>query len=94
MPRAAALPFAPFAMFAMFAAGCVSVPEPGRVRVHHFFYGLAGGTGVDVRDVCPSGRASSVEVYRSFSSYVASIMTLGVYFPHDLRLRCVPRAPR
>ena len=79
-------------LMALLAAGCTTVPEAGRVRVHHFFLGLAGGTAVDVREVCPSGKASSVEVYRSVSSYVASIVSLGVYFPHDVRMRCVPRA--
>jgi hypothetical protein len=77
---------------ALLMAGCATVPEAGRVRVHHFVFGLAGGTEVDARDVCPSGKVTSVEVYRSFSAYVASIVTLGLYVPYDVRMRCVPRA--
>ena len=81
-------------LLSLLAAGCATVPEAGRVRVHHFFLGLAAGSDVDVRDVCPSGKASQIEVYRSLSSYLASIASLGVYFPHDIRMRCVPRARR
>ena len=58
--------------------------------MHEFLFGLSAGTVVDVRDVCPSGKAESIDVYRSFSAYALSIVTLGLYLPYDVRMRCSP----
>jgi hypothetical protein len=79
-------------LLALLLSGCATIPEAGRARVHHFVFGLAGGAELDVRDLCPSGKTATIEVYRSFSAYVASILSLGMYVPYDVRLRCVPRA--
>jgi hypothetical protein len=73
--------------------GCATVGESGNVRVHHFLFGLAGGAAVDVRDVCRSGRAESVSVHRGVSAYLLSIVTLGLYLPHDVQIRCA-KGPR
>jgi hypothetical protein len=68
--------------------GCATISESGNVRVHHYLFGLAGGAAVDVRDVCASGKAESLAIRRGFAEYALSILTLGLYLPHDVRIRC------
>jgi hypothetical protein len=91
------------AAVALLAGACASTThEAGRVRVHEFLFGLSGGAALDVRDLCPSGQARELAIERSFSTYLIGVVTLGIYVPFDVRVRCSgpestalePAAPR
>lgn len=56
--------------------------------VHRYLYGTVGSAGLDVRDVCTSGRASQVRVTRRAADYLLSVATLGIYVPHRVVVRC------
>jgi hypothetical protein len=51
-------------------------------------FGVFGGSSLDARDVCPSGEISEFEIRRSAPEYVVSIVSLGLYLPHQVRIRC------
>jgi hypothetical protein len=74
-------------------SGCASVGAK-RVRVDHFVFGLAAGRSVDVRDVCASGQADTLELTRTFGDYAWSVVTLGFYLPHHVDIACVKEAER
>lgn len=59
--------------------------------MHEYLFGAFGGAALDMRDLCPKGDVSEFEIRRSASAYVVSVLTLGVYLPHQVRVRC--RAP-
>jgi len=75
------------------ALGCAGARERGvrEVSVHRFAFGALGGGSVDVRDVCPSGQARRIEVTRRLWAYAASLGTLGLYLPHQVRVTCRER---
>ena len=82
-----------FALFASSWTGCAS-QGPGRVRVNHYVFGLAAGKSVDIRDLCASGQAHTLELSRTLGDYAWSVVTLGVYLPHHVQASCVKEAKR
>lgn len=73
--------------------GCAS-QGPGRARVNHYVFGLAAGRSVDIRDLCASGQADTLELSRTFGDYAWSVLTLGMYLPHHVQVSCVEAAKR
>lgn len=75
------------------ASGCAQrvAPSTREISVHEYLFGAFGGASLDMRDVCPGGDVREVEIRRSASAYVVSVLTLGVYLPHQVRVQC--RAP-
>ena len=78
----------------LFVAGCAARNATGvhEVSVHQFVFGAFGGRALDLRDVCVGSAAQSFELRRSFSDYVVSVLSLGMYVPHQVRVRCEERA--
>ncbi len=74
-------------------SGCASGAAT-RVRVDQYVFGLAAGNSVDVRDVCASGQADTLELTRTFGDYAWSVVTLGLYLPHHVEIGCVKEAER
>ena len=72
--------------------GCGAEARGSRERelmVRAYVFGAFGGRAIDVRDVCASGRARTVRLTRTASDYAAATLTLGMYVPHRVRVRCV-----
>jgi hypothetical protein len=79
--------------FSAFAAGCTERVAPGthEVSVHEYLFGAFGGGALDARDLCPSGSVEAFEIRRNAGAYFASIASLGLYLPHQVRVRCSQR---
>jgi len=52
-----------------------------------YLLGSLGTHVLDLRGLCP-GRAAEIEIASTPATVTASILTLGIYTPHELRLRC------
>lgn len=74
-------------------AGCSAPTAAGvhEVSVHEFVFGAFGGRGLDLRDVCVSSAPQSFELRRSALDYVLSVVSIGMYVPHRVRVRCEAR---
>jgi hypothetical protein len=72
------------------ASACAqrATPPIREISVHEYLFGAFGGRALDARDVCPSGVISDFEIRRDASAYLASIASLGIYLPHEVRIRC------
>lgn len=76
------------------SAGCAQRIAPSTVRevsVHEYLFGAFGGSTLDARDLCPSGGVAEFEIRRDAGSYLVSILSLGLYLPHQVRVRCLRR---
>jgi hypothetical protein len=62
--------------------------EQESVWASYFVFGLVGRPEVDVRDHCPSGRASEVETGASAATVGITLITLGIYTPRRVLVRC------
>ncbi len=54
-------------------------------------FGAFGGGDLDVRDVCPSGSVDELSVGSSWATLGVSVVTLGVYTPREVKLRCAAK---
>lgn len=67
-----------------------ATPAPGDAAVNRtanvFFFGLAG-TEIDARTDCPGGVAV-IETQQTFLNGLVSILTLGIYTPRTVTIRC------
>jgi hypothetical protein len=83
-----------FALFWL-CLGVAACAAPGqaieKVWLPTYLFGAIGGGDLDVRDVCPSGRAEELSVGATWSTLGVSIATLGVYTPRQARVRCAPK---
>jgi hypothetical protein len=72
------------------ANGCAQrvAPSTREVSVHEYLFGAFGGAALDARDLCPGGDVSAFEIRRSASAYLVSVLSLGLYLPHQVRVRC------
>ena len=81
------------------AAGCYKATflrDPGVMRgsVHDrwtdfFLFGLIGEDVIDVNDFCPGGRIAEVQTGGNFGTGVIYVLTLGIYTPRKVYVRCV-----
>jgi hypothetical protein len=71
--------------------GCAAHGEAvHRVWLPTYLFGSIGGGDLDVRDVCPSGRAAELSLGSSFGTLGVSVVTLGIYTPREAKVRCAP----
>ena len=63
-----------------------------RVLVPSYLLGTLGTHMLDVRGICP-GRTAEIEVVSTPATVAATILTLGIYTPHELRLQCAVSTP-
>jgi hypothetical protein len=72
------------------SSGCAQrvAPSVREISVHEYLFGAFGGGALDARDVCPAGAISDFEIRRNAAAYLASIVSLGIYLPHQVRIRC------
>ncbi|MBF0236772.1 MAG: hypothetical protein HQM12_03640 [SAR324 cluster bacterium] len=52
------------------------------------FWGLSGGTSIEVYEKCPYGRVSDISVFSSASQVILSVVTLGIYTPRTIEIHC------
>ena len=65
-------------------------PNEYAAWVNGFGFGLFGSRSIDVRDVCQSGVARRVAVEQTPTTTVLTLVSLGVYTPRQVRIRCQP----
>ncbi|MEO7034894.1 MAG: hypothetical protein ABI548_13375 [Polyangiaceae bacterium] len=53
-----------------------------------YAFGLWDKAELDVRDDCPVTGAESVRIGTTWSTFLVSVATLGVYTPHQVRVHC------
>lgn len=90
------------ALAALTLGGCAAtftdprVPagEEHQLWTSFFVGGLVGHAEVDVRDVCPDGRAHEVETGEDALTLGATILTLGVYAPRRVYVTCAAEPRR
>lgn len=77
------------ALWALSMLGCAG-PRAGvrSVWLPTYGFGALGGGDLDLRDVCPSGRAEELSVGSSWATLAVSFVTLGVYTPREAKVRC------
>ena len=66
-------------------------PVVEKAWVSTWLWGLVAAAPIDVRTQCRSGVAT-VETQQSFGNGIASILTLGIWSPQNVRITCASRA--
>jgi len=70
------------------AAACGAPEATGtRVLMPSYLLGTLGAYALDVRGLCP-GRTAEVELASTPGTIAMSLLTLGIYTPRELRVRC------
>jgi hypothetical protein len=69
-------------------AGCAPPAGTQRVWLPAYALGAIGGGELDVRDYCPPGTLREISEGSSFGTLGISLLTLGVYTPREVRIRC------
>jgi hypothetical protein len=88
----AQFPFLVWLVLALASTGCAAYQSTTRhVWLPAYLFGSIGGGDLDVRDVCPSGRAEQLSVGASWRTLGVSLVTLGVYTPREAKVRCAPK---
>jgi hypothetical protein len=59
----------------------------------YYLWGSIGEHRIDITRVCPSGNAT-ISRGRSFMNQLAADLTLGIYSPMTITIRCKPAATR
>jgi hypothetical protein len=70
------------------SCGSALAPNVQRVRADAYIFGLFGSRAIDLRDVCAGGAANQARITRQGWMYLASLLTLGIYVPHQVEIRC------
>ncbi len=70
-------------------AGCAAPPAgTQRVWLPAYALGAIGGGDLDVRDYCAPGATRELSVGSSWATLGVSAVTLGIYTPREVRIRC------
>jgi Bor protein len=64
---------------------------PHQHWVPGYAFGLYGKADLDVRDDCPSTGPANIRVGTTWSTFLVSVATLGVYTPREVAVRCKAR---
>jgi hypothetical protein len=74
------------------ATGCaVTPPATAPVREHWvpgYVFGIWGKGELDVRDDCPEAGAARVRIGATWSTLLVSLVTIGIYTPHEVIVHC------
>lgn len=63
--------------------------KPDYQKSHHFFImGLFGDKEIDVRKICKNTPVKQMQTVATFKDSAASIVTMGVYTPHTVKVWC------
>jgi hypothetical protein len=69
--------------------GCGAGPaHNGRVWAKSYAFGTLGQRDFDARDVCGERGAERIELVATPSTVLLSLVTLGIYTPKEVRVRC------
>jgi hypothetical protein len=73
------------------AATACGAPEATgtRVQMPSYLLGTLGTHSLDLRGLCP-GRATQISFASTPRTVAISLLTLGIYTPHQLSVRCGP----
>ncbi|HEY4157860.1 MAG TPA: hypothetical protein VGM29_07170 [Polyangiaceae bacterium] len=80
------------------ALSCAGSTPKAVTPVHHhvvpaFLFGAFDGPELDVRNDCPNTSAESIRIGTTWSTLGLSILTLGIYTPREVSIRCKRRGP-
>ena len=65
-----------------------ALPPAREHWVPGYVFGLWGKAELDVRDDCPVTGADSVRIGVTWSTILVSLVTVGMYTPREVRVRC------
>ncbi len=72
--------------------GCTAIPHAAAPRRDHwtpsYVFGIWGKAELDVRDDCPTGGAATIRIGATWSTLLVSVITLGLYTPSEVVVRC------
>jgi hypothetical protein len=66
----------------------IATGKANSIWASYYLFGLIGRPEIDVRDHCPSGRASAIETGADVVTVGASLLTLGIYTPRRVHVSC------
>ncbi len=67
------------------------VNDLGPVTQHYWFWGIQQSREVDAAEVCHGAhKIASIRLQTSLSQFVLSVVTLGIYSPREVVIRCLP----
>jgi Bor protein len=73
-------------------AGCTATrPAAAPLREHWvpaYVFGIWGKSELDVRDDCPEVGAARVRIGATWSTFLVSVVTLGIYTPREVIVHC------
>jgi Bor protein len=73
-------------------AGCGATRPAAAPRHEHwvpaYVFGIWGKSELDVRDDCPDAGASRIRIGATWSTFLVSVVTLGIYTPREVIVRC------
>ena len=77
------------------ALGCTATPAASAPTREHwvpgYVLGIWGKGELDVRDDCPATGAARVRIGATWSTLLVSVVTLGIYTPHEVIVHCQAR---
>ena len=87
-----AVALAASSLFWLLLPGCSGAHGTARPNEAHWVaaygFGVWGTAEFDIRDDCPSGVAENVRVGPTWTTLLVSLVTLGLYTPREVRVRC------
>jgi hypothetical protein len=73
-------------------AGCTATPPAAVPTREHwvsaYVFGIWGKAELDVRDDCPTTGAARVRIGATWSTFLVSVLTVGMYTPHEVLVHC------
>jgi len=70
------------------ATACTHAPQGRIAFMQSFLFGTLGDRQLDMRDLCPTGRAVRVAVEPTPATALTGILTLGLYTPREVVVTC------
>ena len=81
----------PLALGVTLTACAAQRPSVRSVWLPAYVFGAFGGGDLDVRDYCASGVADELSVGSSWATLGVSVVTIGIYTPREVKLRCAAK---
>ena len=86
--------------FCLILASCstITISPPGGEKIispptyqkskHFFLFGLVGESRVNTQSVCGGNEAIQMQSQSTFANELATLLTLGLYNPHTVKVWC------
>ena len=83
------------ALAGVLSLGCASSTPIAAVPTHEhwvsgYAFGIWGKAELDVRDDCPTTGSDAVRIGPTWTTLLVTVVTLGIYTPREVSVRCKP----